>query len=117
MKFDIVRAWKDDAYRQNLSNEQRSQLPENPAGELELSDADLASVYGGSGWYHHTHAVFHADPDNDPVVLRPHPVVLNNGPATLQGGAYNRQQVSYICSIICSYNCDLDILDILDLGI
>ena len=46
MKFDIVRAWKDENYRQSLSEEQLSALPANPAGE-ELNEADLASVQGG----------------------------------------------------------------------
>jgi len=49
MKFDIVRAWKDDTYRQSLSNEQLNTLPANPAGELELNESDLASVAGGWG--------------------------------------------------------------------
>ncbi|HEU5375875.1 MAG TPA: mersacidin/lichenicidin family type 2 lantibiotic [Ktedonobacteraceae bacterium] len=49
MKFDIVRAWKDEAYRQNLSEEQLCMLPDNPAGALELTDAQLESVYGGGG--------------------------------------------------------------------
>lgn len=44
MKCDIVRAWKDKAYRQSLSEEQLSTLPANPVGEL--SDADLAHVSG-----------------------------------------------------------------------
>ena len=51
MKFDVVRAWKDEAYRQALSDEQLNSLPANPAGELD--DADLASVCGGfdgHGW-------------------------------------------------------------------
>jgi mersacidin/lichenicidin family type 2 lantibiotic len=47
MKFDIVRAWKDEAYRQHLSDEQRDRLPANPAGEL--SDAEMEMVYGGGG--------------------------------------------------------------------
>lgn len=45
MKFDIVRAWKDETYRQSLSEEQLSALPVNPAGEL--NEAELAAVYGG----------------------------------------------------------------------
>ena len=53
MKLDIIRAWKDEAYRQSLSVEQLSTLPANPAGELELSEADLAAVYGG-GTVHRT---------------------------------------------------------------
>lgn len=47
MKFDVVRAWKDEDYRLSLSDEERSSLPENPVGEIELSDADLEVVYGG----------------------------------------------------------------------
>ena len=49
MKLDIVRAWKDDGYRQSLSEEQMGVLPANPAGELELSDASLRSVLGAGG--------------------------------------------------------------------
>ena len=47
MKFDIVRAWKDESYRQGLSDEQLNTLPINPVGELELNDAELAAIYGG----------------------------------------------------------------------
>ncbi len=47
MKFDIVRAWKDEAYRQTLTTEQLSTLPANPAGEVEMSDNDLATISGG----------------------------------------------------------------------
>jgi mersacidin/lichenicidin family type 2 lantibiotic len=44
---DVIRAWKDDAYRNSLSQEQRQQLPANPAGLVELSDEDMLSVSGG----------------------------------------------------------------------
>jgi mersacidin/lichenicidin family type 2 lantibiotic len=47
MKFDIVRAWKDESYRQTLSEEQLSMLPANPAGEM--SEAEMAMVCGGDG--------------------------------------------------------------------
>jgi len=47
MQIDIVRAWKDEAYRLSLSEEERLALPENPVGEIELTDADLEAVYGG----------------------------------------------------------------------
>jgi mersacidin/lichenicidin family type 2 lantibiotic len=46
MKFDIIRAWKDEAYRSSLSSEEQAMLPENPAGALELSDAELKTIYG-----------------------------------------------------------------------
>ena len=48
MKLDIVRAWKDEAYRESLTEEQNALLPANPIGELALSDAELATVHGGS---------------------------------------------------------------------
>jgi mersacidin/lichenicidin family type 2 lantibiotic len=44
---DVIRAWKDEAYRSSLSAEQRALLPENPAGMLELSDRDLDIMSGG----------------------------------------------------------------------
>ncbi|HEY0753114.1 MAG TPA: mersacidin/lichenicidin family type 2 lantibiotic [Ktedonobacteraceae bacterium] len=46
MKFDIVRAWKDEAYRQTLDEQELENLPANPAGEL--SETELATVYGGT---------------------------------------------------------------------
>ncbi|MBD2166734.1 mersacidin/lichenicidin family type 2 lantibiotic [Calothrix membranacea FACHB-236] len=44
---DIIRAWKDREYRESLSEEQRSNLPENPAGIAELSDETLETIAGG----------------------------------------------------------------------
>lgn len=44
---DIIRAWKDEAYRQSLSPETLAQLPENPAGLIELTDVDLGFAVGG----------------------------------------------------------------------
>lgn len=90
MKFDIVRSWKDQTYRENLSEEQRGCLPANPAGDLELSEADLASVYGGncphgSGYYR------------------------RNGWG--ENGHVERN------ANICSHSCNVDILAILDLDL
>jgi len=48
MKIDhVVRAWKDQNYRQSLSEAEKSQLPAHPAGMIELTDADLGAVSGG----------------------------------------------------------------------
>lgn len=46
--IDIIRAWKDEEYRKSLTDEQRASMPMNPAGQIELSDADLGSVAGGT---------------------------------------------------------------------
>jgi mersacidin/lichenicidin family type 2 lantibiotic len=45
MKIDIVRAWKDAAYRNSLTPEQQASLPPNPA---EVSDEQLDQVSGGA---------------------------------------------------------------------
>ena len=50
--MNIIRAWKDEEYRMSLSDEERSLLPDNPAGPMELSDADLESIVGGDGKSH-----------------------------------------------------------------
>jgi mersacidin/lichenicidin family type 2 lantibiotic len=45
-QIDVIRAWKDQQYRQSLDEAERNQLPDNPAGIVELSDADLDTVFG-----------------------------------------------------------------------
>jgi mersacidin/lichenicidin family type 2 lantibiotic len=45
--LDIIRAWKDEAYRASLTAAQRSALPANPAGMVELAETDLDIVAGG----------------------------------------------------------------------
>jgi mersacidin/lichenicidin family type 2 lantibiotic len=54
MKIDIVRAWKDLEYRQTLNDDELALLPENPVGEIELSDAELAMVQGAGAHKGHT---------------------------------------------------------------
>ena len=44
---NIIRAWKDPVYRNSLSESERAALPPNPAGAIEISDADLGRVAGG----------------------------------------------------------------------
>ena len=63
--IDIIRAWKDEDYRNSLSEEQRSQLPKNPAGILELSNQDSETFIGGakrvlsSWWRRHSKEANH----------------------------------------------------------
>jgi len=45
---NIIRAWKDENYRLSLSAAEQAMLPENPAGALELSDAQLGAVSGAA---------------------------------------------------------------------
>ena len=45
-KEDIIRNWKDEAYRDGLSDEERDAMPDNPAGDM--SDEELEDVAGGN---------------------------------------------------------------------
>lgn len=40
---DVIRAWKDDAYRMSLSPEERAALPANPAGVAAESGVKLSA--------------------------------------------------------------------------
>ena len=50
-KLNMIRAWKDAEYRASLSAEELAALPENPAGMVELPDADMANVAGGLSYF------------------------------------------------------------------
>ena len=41
LQQNIIRVWKDEAYRLSLSTEELAQLPPNPAGLIELGNEDL----------------------------------------------------------------------------
>ncbi|MEA5507517.1 mersacidin/lichenicidin family type 2 lantibiotic [Halotia wernerae UHCC 0503] len=45
--IDVVRAWKDEEYRSNLTEAQLAQLPENPAGLTDIMDEEMNDVIGG----------------------------------------------------------------------
>ena len=47
---DIIRAWKDERYRVALGAAALGALPENPAGLLDLTDAELDAVLGAQGY-------------------------------------------------------------------
>ena len=44
----IVRAWKDPEYRDSLSPEEQAELPEVPAGFLDLSEEEQMEAVGGT---------------------------------------------------------------------
>lgn len=46
-KQEVIRAWKDYGYLSSLSAEELAGLPDNPAGSINLSDAELTQVTGG----------------------------------------------------------------------
>ena len=49
-KIDVVRAWRDEEYRNSLTPEELASLPENPAGLAVVQDSVLRSVTGGCSW-------------------------------------------------------------------
>ncbi|HMA33576.1 MAG TPA: mersacidin/lichenicidin family type 2 lantibiotic [Chloroflexia bacterium] len=59
-ELDIVRAMKDEEYRASLSAEVREQLPESPAGAVQLDDEDLNAIAAGyhpGGGYTYTNGI------------------------------------------------------------
>jgi len=46
-RSNVIRAWKDPAYRNSLSSAEQADLPANPAGAIEISDAELGQTAGG----------------------------------------------------------------------
>jgi mersacidin/lichenicidin family type 2 lantibiotic len=44
---NIIRAWKDENFRNSLSETERVQLPDHPVGSVELTDTDLKAAAGG----------------------------------------------------------------------
>ena len=44
---DIIKAWKDESFRNQLEASQRAALPPHPAGEIELTQAECALIGGG----------------------------------------------------------------------
>ncbi len=48
MNIDLVRFWKDAKYRQSLRTQEQMSLPENPVGEVELTEAELSEVTGAT---------------------------------------------------------------------
>jgi mersacidin/lichenicidin family type 2 lantibiotic len=47
-KQEIIRAWKDEEYRRGFDSHTQALIPENPAGAIELLDAELNSISGGT---------------------------------------------------------------------
>ena len=44
--IDVVRAWRDEEYRNSLTEQERASLPENPAGMAMVDDSALRNVNG-----------------------------------------------------------------------
>jgi mersacidin/lichenicidin family type 2 lantibiotic len=49
-RSDIIRAWKDAAFRKSLSEADRARLPANPAGTVELTEAEADAIEGRASY-------------------------------------------------------------------
>lgn len=45
---EIVRAWRDYDFWRSLSTTEQAKVPESPAGAVELMDAEMELIAGGS---------------------------------------------------------------------
>jgi mersacidin/lichenicidin family type 2 lantibiotic len=45
--INILRAWKDDAYRLSLTEAERTQVPQRPEGLTELTEGEMSRLGGG----------------------------------------------------------------------
>ena len=45
---NIIRAWKDKDFRNSLTEDELNLLPSNPAGMIDISDAELEMANGGN---------------------------------------------------------------------
>ena len=45
---EVIRAWKDPAYRAGLNKTDLQAVPANPAGMVELSENELTELSGGT---------------------------------------------------------------------
>lgn len=46
---NVIRAWKNEEYRDSLSAAEREAMPENPVGLVEIAEKDLHMAAGGYG--------------------------------------------------------------------
>jgi mersacidin/lichenicidin family type 2 lantibiotic len=53
-KNQILAAWRDEEYYLSLSDEERAQIPEHPAGALDVEDDLLRTITGGCGGGYYT---------------------------------------------------------------
>ena len=45
-KANVIRTWKDPLYRSTLTREELDQMPDHPAGFVELDDEQLRAISG-----------------------------------------------------------------------
>ncbi len=87
--LDVIRAWKDEAFRESLSEAERAALPEHPAGPVELFPWELQHVAGGQG-----------SPTALEIAAKPKPRTRGCGTRTLIP-AMCPNRPTYNCTLVC----------------
>ena len=49
-KKQIIKAWTDEEFRNSLSSDDLSSLPDNPAGLVELNEDELDAINAATSW-------------------------------------------------------------------
>lgn len=49
---EIIKAWKDEEYRDGLAADESALLPESPVGLIEVPEDDLEMIAGGCSSYY-----------------------------------------------------------------
>jgi mersacidin/lichenicidin family type 2 lantibiotic len=71
---NIIRAWEDPEYRKSLSDEERALLPEDPVGQMELTEDELAQIKGAANFIPYdsgSHEPPHGGPGSCPNTKAP----------------------------------------------
>jgi mersacidin/lichenicidin family type 2 lantibiotic len=85
---NVIRAWKDEGYRLSLSDAQRSALPPNPVGPIELTDGELGAVPAGTSLCRSISGALRS-----PVPPRP----VFDGPSHQPGRRGNASGARFLC--------------------
>lgn len=71
----IIKAWRNEEYRESLDARSREQLPESPVGAIDLSESELAAVLGGEA------------EDTTPIITTITPFTIEYTVSVIEGGS------------------------------
>ncbi len=92
---NIVRAWKNEAYRQSLSVEEQAMLTANPVGEVELTDMELEAVQGACNHHNDNPSKVKLDVDQKAIASFSGGVALVNSTATCTATATSTANIDH----------------------
>src|SRR5690349_9502361 len=96
--MDIIRAWKDAEYRRSLTADELAELPENPAGMVELTDEDLGGISAAAD----------GDVGSDPSVVIAKTGISDWGCTVVSCLTCGPRSCLTVCTANCSWFCASD---------